>query len=93
MLPPRDATKPVDVPPHQHSCVHPPDLLSSQDGDGQLTQAEFVPFIVKLVKHLELSERGIYRLFATADMNANGAIEYEEFIPVRLPDRFCETEL
>jgi Ca2+-binding EF-hand superfamily protein len=62
------------------------DLFKKYDADdsGFLDPSEFKALMVDLQQRLEFPADEIYRFFAEADMNADGEIEYEEFIPLAL---------
>jgi len=62
------------------------DLFSKYDRDrnGYLDPSEFKNLMEDLQKRLDFPKDEIYRFLAEADMNADGMIEYEEFIPLAL---------
>eukprot|EP00933_Yihiella_yeosuensis_P026106 TRINITY_DN20255_c3_g1_i1.p1 TRINITY_DN20255_c3_g1~~TRINITY_DN20255_c3_g1_i1.p1 ORF type:complete len:453 (-),score=97.99 TRINITY_DN20255_c3_g1_i1:108-1397(-) len=55
-----------------------------QDGSQYLDKDEFKTLMADLQKRLDFPEDEILRFLAEADMNADGMIEYEEFIPLAL---------
>jgi len=54
------------------------------DGNGYLDPTEFKSLMTDLQQRLEFPPDEVYRFLAEADMNADGMIEYEEFIPLAL---------
>lgn len=62
------------------------DLFHKYDGDGNgyLDPSEFKSLMADLQERLEFPPDEIYRFLAEADMNEDGMIEYEEFIPLAL---------
>jgi len=55
-----------------------------QDGNAYLDPPEFKSLMQDLQKRLEFPPDEMVRFLAEADMNADGMIEYEEFIPLAL---------
>lgn len=62
------------------------DLFHKYDGDGNgyLDPSEFKSLMNDLQERLEFPPDEVYRFLAEADMNEDGMIEYEEFIPLAL---------
>lgn len=62
------------------------DLFKKYDADdnGFLDPSEFKALMVDLQHRLDFPADEIYRFLAEADMNSDGVIEYEEFIPLAL---------
>jgi Ca2+-binding EF-hand superfamily protein len=62
------------------------DLFHKYDGDGNgyLDPTEFKSLMQDLQQRMEFPKDEIYRFLAEADMNEDGKIEYEEFIPLAL---------
>jgi len=62
------------------------DLFRKYDQDGNcfLDPKEFQSLMEDLQQRLEFPPDEIYRFLAEADMNADGMIEYEEFIPLAI---------
>mmetsp|Transcript_38690 Transcript_38690/g.82166 ORF Transcript_38690/g.82166 Transcript_38690/m.82166 type:complete len:424 (-) Transcript_38690:62-1333(-) len=62
------------------------DLFGKYDGDGNgfLDPGEFKLLMDDLQQRLDFPKDEIYRFLAEADMNSDGMIEYEEFIPLAL---------
>jgi len=62
------------------------DLFQKYDTDGNqhLDPSEFKMLMDDLQQRLEFPKDEIYRFLAEADMNSDGMIEYEEFIPLAL---------
>lgn len=62
------------------------DLFRKYDQDGSefLDPQEFKALMDDLQQRLDFPKDEIYRFLAEADMNADGKIEYEEFIPLAL---------
>mmetsp|Transcript_86080 Transcript_86080/g.216692 ORF Transcript_86080/g.216692 Transcript_86080/m.216692 type:complete len:423 (-) Transcript_86080:165-1433(-) len=62
------------------------DLFGKYDKDhnGYLDPGEFKALMDDLQQRLDFPKDEIYRFLAEADMNADGQIEYEEFIPLAL---------
>lgn len=55
-----------------------------QDGNGYLDPQEFKTLMSDLQQRLDFPQDETLRFLAEADMNADGMIEYEEFIPLAL---------
>merc|ERR1719199_142523 len=55
-----------------------------QDGNGYLDPTEFKALMGDLQQRMEFPKDEVYRFLAEADMNEDGMIEYEEFIPLAL---------
>lgn len=55
-----------------------------QDGNGYLDPQEFKQLMSDLQQRMEFPPDEVYRFLAEADMNEDGMIEYEEFIPLAL---------
>jgi Ca2+-binding EF-hand superfamily protein len=62
------------------------DLFHKYDGDGNgyLDPQEFKSLMNDLQQRMDFPPDEIYRFLAEADMNEDGMIEYEEFIPLAL---------
>lgn len=62
------------------------DLFHKYDGDGNgyLDPAEFKALMTDLQRRLDFPPDETLRFLAEADMNSDGMIEYEEFIPLAL---------
>jgi len=62
------------------------DLFHKYDGDGNgyLDPSEFKSLMQDLQQRMDFPPDEIYRFLAEADMNEDGMIEYEEFIPLAL---------
>jgi len=62
------------------------DLFHKYDGDanGYLDPSEFKSLMSDLQHRMDFPPDEIYRFLAEADMNEDGMIEYEEFIPLAL---------
>jgi len=62
------------------------DLFHKYDGDGNgfLDPSEFKSLMNDLQQRMDFPPDEIYRFLAEADMNEDGMIEYEEFIPLAL---------
>lgn len=62
------------------------DLFHKYDGDGNgyLDPQEFKSLMTDLQQRLDFPPDEVYRFLAEADMNEDGMIEYEEFIPLAL---------
>jgi len=62
------------------------DLFHKYDGDsnGFLDPTEFKALMSDLQQRMDFPPDEIYRFLAEADMNEDGMIEYEEFIPLAL---------
>jgi len=62
------------------------DLFRHYDGDGNcyLDPDEFKRLMKDMQTRLDFPPDEIYRFLAEADMNADGMVEYEEFIPLAL---------
>jgi len=62
------------------------DLFHKYDSDanGYLDPSEFKALMSDLQQRMEFPPDEIYRFLAEADMNEDGMIEYEEFIPLAL---------
>jgi Ca2+-binding EF-hand superfamily protein len=54
------------------------------DGNGYLDPTEFKSLMNDLQQRMEFPPDEVYRFLAEADMNEDGMIEYEEFIPLAL---------
>jgi len=54
------------------------------DGNGYLDPTEFKALMNDLQQRMDFPPDEIYRFLAEADMNEDGMIEYEEFIPLAL---------
>jgi len=54
------------------------------DGNGYLDPSEFKALMNDLQQRMDFPPDEIYRFLAEADMNEDGMIEYEEFIPLAL---------
>jgi len=54
------------------------------DGNGYLDPSEFKSLMNDLQQRMDFPPDEIYRFLAEADMNEDGMIEYEEFIPLAL---------
>jgi len=54
------------------------------DGNGFLDPNEFKALMTDLQQRLDFPPDEVYRFLAEADMNSDGMIEYEEFIPLAL---------
>lgn len=59
-------------------------LKYDADGNGYLDKAEFKALMSDLQSRMDFPPDEIYRFLAEADQNADGNIEYEEFIPLAL---------
>lgn len=55
-----------------------------QDGNGYLDPREFKTLMQDLQSRMQFPADDIYRFLAEADLNADGMVEYEEFIPLAL---------
>lgn len=62
------------------------DLFHKYDRDGNqfLDPQEFKALMEDLQQRLDFPKDEVYRFLAEADMNADGMIEYEEFIPLAM---------
>jgi len=62
------------------------DLFHKYDGDGNgyLDPTEFKKLMNDLQQRMDFPPDEVYRFLAEADMNEDGMIEYEEFIPLAL---------
>lgn len=62
------------------------DLFQKYDSDGNqyLDPQEFKSLMEDLQQRLDFPKDEIFRFLAEADMNADGMVEYEEFIPLAL---------
>merc|ERR1719487_355288 len=54
------------------------------DGNGYLDPQEFKALMMDLQKRMDFPPDEVYRFLSEADMNSDGMIEYEEFIPLAL---------
>merc|ERR550537_1249020 len=62
------------------------DLFHKYDRDGNqfLDPQEFKALMEDLQERLDFPKDEVFRFLAEADMNSDGMIEYEEFIPLAL---------
>jgi len=56
--------------------------MGDKDGNGYLDPQEFKALMSDLQKRLNFPQDEVIRFLAEADMNSDGMIEYEEFIPL-----------
>ena len=82
VTPPTELPYNMMTPEEQEGHILRAFTVADKNVDNELSHTEFVLVVQRLVETLKLSTAVMHRLFAEADFNANGAVEYASFTPI-----------